>query len=123
MSAQPLERVKEVFDEYFTNWCISLPIDSLANRAKGEILQNGWRIQYVFGSDERGEYLDFYARHRMTNDRHVRVYGDGTRIGLPSEVDFITYDPKVPGDEDRAVRARDEHNQMVSETLRRKGFT
>lgn len=33
--------------------------------------------QISIGEDGRGEYLDYYAAHRMTEDAHVRLYADG----------------------------------------------
>ena len=123
MDAQALENISKVFEDYFANWHITLPTKSLANRSRGEIHQgDGWWIQYLFGGDERGEYLDFYAKHRMTNDRHLRIYEDGTQVDLPAEWGWFAYDLKVPGDYERARRERDEHNQRVRDELRRKGF-
>lgn len=29
-------------------------------------------MQYLFGRNERGEYLDFYCRHRHADDQHWR---------------------------------------------------
>jgi hypothetical protein len=123
MGAQALEKISKLFEDYFAHWHITLPPESLACRSQGEIHQeDGWQIQYLFGRDARGEYLDFYARHRMTNDRHLRIYEDGTQVALPAEWGWFAYHPKVPGDEERARRERDEHDQRVRDELRRKGF-
>jgi hypothetical protein len=55
-------------------------------RQAGEVLQKGWSIQFLFGTDERGVYMDYYAAHRMTDDRHVRIRAGEPEEDLPSIV-------------------------------------
>jgi hypothetical protein len=83
-----LGKIKLVFAEEFAMSDIYLAEDDVVNRRRGKIDKGGWEISYLFGSDEKGEYLDYYASHRMTNDRHVRIYADGRREDLPALVDF-----------------------------------
>jgi len=35
------------------------------------------------GKGRGAEYLDYYASHRMTNDRHIRLREDGSEEHLP----------------------------------------
>jgi hypothetical protein len=77
-----------------------LPPDHIEERRQGKLVAAGWAIWYLFGEDELGEYLDYYASHRMTNDRHIRIREDGTEECLPtvSTMRIISQDPKrTPG--------------------------
>lgn len=93
----------------------------MREKRRGKIVESGWAIWYLFGSDERGEYLDHYASHRMTDDRHVRIREDGTEECLPAISSFRVVS------EDRREDARFEaeyleHNQRVGRMLEEKGF-
>lgn len=61
-----------------------MPPEHVRERKRGKIVEAGWAIWYLFGEDERGEYLDYYASHRMTNDRHLRIREDGAEEYLPT---------------------------------------
>jgi hypothetical protein len=69
-----MTNIESKFNDSFAHWEIRLPSDAVEHRKRGKIVQAGWAIWYLFGFDEKGEYLDYYASHRMTNDRHVRIY-------------------------------------------------
>jgi hypothetical protein len=72
-----VERIEQRFNERFKKWQIRLPPEDIAERRRGMILERGWSIKYLFGRNEKGEYLDVYASHRMTDDTHERVYESG----------------------------------------------
>lgn len=119
--AGELGKIKLRFAEAFSLWGISLSEESIVERRRGEIVRAGWAISYLFGCDEKGEYLDYYASHRMTNDRHVRIHADGTSQGLPAILDLRAGSENP--DED--ARLRQEYfakNRAVAEMLRNKGF-
>lgn len=42
------------------------------------------------------EYLDFYATHRMTDDRHHRIYENGEVEDLPAFRTFYLVDSEEP---------------------------
>ena len=91
------------------------------NRRRGKIVEAGWAIWYLFGLDEKGEYLDYYASHRMTSDEHVRIYADGEVEALPTIADFrmASQDPE----EDARLEAEYyAENQRVARMLEAKGF-
>jgi hypothetical protein len=116
-----MNAIESQFNATFAHWDIRLPSEDIANRRRGKIIKAGWAIWYLFGSDEKGEYLDYYASHRMTNDRHVRLYADGQEEGLPTIRDFrlSSQDP----DEDRRLEAEYyAENQRVAKLLGDKGF-
>lgn len=118
-----MKQITKVFAEYFENWNITLPSEAVEKRVLGKIQSRGWTIQYQFGSNDSGEFLDFYASHRMTNDRHVRIYETGEVEYLPAFQDFMVYPANASEDQKRQIEAEyHEHNRTVDEELRRKGF-
>jgi hypothetical protein len=116
-----MDKIAAAFNADFAPWNIRLPRRDLAQRRRGRILRAGWAIWYLLGSDARGEYLDYYASHRMTNDRHFRIRADGSREWLPAirEGRFGSADPE----EDARLEAEyHAENQRVAEMLEAKGF-
>lgn len=84
-------------------------------------MKGGWAIWYLFGSDEKGDYLEYDASHRITNDRHIRIYSDGLCEGLRAIREFrlCSIDPQEDS------RLEDEYfaeNQAVSRMLEEKGL-
>ena len=101
-----MKLIKDFFDEYFSNWEIKFPHENLNERLSGYINHHGWLIQYCFGVENGIEYMDFYACHRMTADRHIRIYENGEMIDLPA---YRMYDDK-------------EYNSNVTKLLIENGF-
>lgn len=118
-----MDNLAQIFEAYFGQWDIRLPAEAVATRQPGRLAAGGWTIHYLFGRDERGEYLDFYATHRMTNDRHVRIRASGETEMLPAIVDEIVYPPDATDEQRRQIEQEyRRHNIEVSDALRRKGF-
>jgi len=116
-----MKEIERVFNETFSNWDIKLPPEAVAERRRGKIVKAGWSIWYLFGSDENGEYLDYYSSHRMTDDSHVRIYSDGRCEYLPTIGSFriVSQDPE----EDARLEAEYyRKNQEVARMLESKGF-
>ena len=116
-----MNNIERAFARDFSHWGITLPPEQVRERRRGKIVAAGWTIWYLFGSNERGEYLDYYASHRMTNDRHVRIYESGQVESLPtiSTMRLISRDPE----EDARLEA--EHREVqrrVARMLEEKGF-
>jgi hypothetical protein len=107
-----MNRIKEIFDETFSDWDIKLPEE----KENGFIQEHGWLIQYCYGKEGEKEYLDYYASHRMSNDTHKRIYEDGSAKDLPA---FYTIYRTGGG----AERAMKKNNREVAEALNKKGFT
>jgi hypothetical protein len=111
------------FARYFAHWKIELPNDDLEERRRGTLHAEGWQIQYLFGADTQGEYLDFYAAHRMTNASHHRIYATGQIEDLPTMQEYRIFPPNAsPEDEARIEREYSEHNRAIGALLREKGF-
>lgn len=110
--------LRDLFNAYFQNWKITLPeLDDLVEDEAGKITFSGWWITYRFGRDEKGRWLEFYAQHRMTNDRHIRFHSDGSEEILPSldEPVFIP-DNATPEEEELiSQNARDRYNRLYRE--------
>lgn len=121
-----MERIESVFNETFAHWGIRLPPENLRERKRGKINEEGWTIWFLFGEDDDGEYLDYYAMHRMTNDRHVRLHADGRATwleALPEGLSFA-FDPKEgPEAEERARQKYWSESERISRLLDEKGFT
>ena len=116
-----MNEIETQFNAAFSHWNIRLPPEDLAQRRRGKIVQAGWTIWYLFGADEHGDYLDYYATHHMTNDRHVRLYANGRSEGLPTMQEFRR------GSEDPEEDARLEaeyhaENRRIGHLLAAKGF-
>lgn len=114
--------VDERFAEYFANWGIRLPAGAIQRKEPGAILQDGWTIHYVFGSESGDFYLEFYATHRMTNDRRQRIYRSGETRSLDALETMYGFDSKIPGDRERAERKNRERNVRVAEELNALGL-
>ena len=117
-----MDRIESEFNGDFAHWDICLPPEAIASRQAGRIVKNGWTVWFAFGSDDGAEYLDYYASHRMTNDRHVRLYADGRVEGLEAIGEMYV----VPEDPSEAAQAKaDFHarNREVRRMLDEKGFT
>lgn len=116
-----MEKVKAEFDRNFKRWDICLPQEDILNRLRGQIIKNGWSIWYLFGDGEKGEYLDYYASHRMTDDSHDRIYFDGTRESLPTIMGMRMVSPD-PEEDARWEEEHDAQNREIEKVLEQKGF-
>jgi hypothetical protein len=116
-----LGKIKLLFAEEFAMSDICLAEDDVVDRRRGKIDKGGWEISYLFGSDEKGEYLDYYASHRMTNDRHVRIYADGRREDLAALQDFrrASQDPE---EDERLQEEFYAENRRVLDMLKEKAL-
>lgn len=117
-----LQGIAGEFAKHFAHWNIRLPPDDLAQARAGLIRDQGWSIRYIFGSNDRGDYVEYYATHRMTNDRRVRIYTSGEVESLPAIQEGYFFKSEIPGDEERARRAYHEHNEAVAEDLKSLGL-
>jgi hypothetical protein len=113
--------IKAQFDAEFREWKIRLPARDLKARRPGRIFKVGWAIAYVFGRDEQGEYLDYYASHRMTEDDHIRLRDGICREALPVIFGWRIVSP----DPEEDARWEAEHiakNREVARMLEAKGL-
>jgi hypothetical protein len=119
----PEERVADAFTAYFANFDIRIGPEDVAVGSRRTIGERGWRITYRVDPDDGGfPSLEFYATHRMTNDRHVRIWADGYLERLDAIHEFYGYDPKVPGSQEAAEEEYLRHNRAVARQLRARGL-
>jgi hypothetical protein len=116
-----MTNIEAKFNDSFSDWDIRLPPDAVDQRKRGKIVQAGWVIWYLFSSDEKGDYLDYYASHRMTDDDHVRIYTDGLCEELPAIRTFCLRS-KDPQEDSRLEAEYYAENQKISRMLDEKGF-
>ncbi len=116
-----MEGIKKRFDDEFSRWGIQLPEGDVTNRQRGKIVKAGWVIWYLFGSDESGEYFDYYSSHRMAGDLHIRIRADGSEGKLPTieSMRVVSRDPEEDARLEAEYFAR---NQRISKMLEEKGF-
>ncbi len=76
------------FEQEFSQWGLSLPAQDIVDRQAGHMERHGWRVDYSFGTDAFGEYLEYHARRAVANEpvieRHARVYHNGERNFVPA---------------------------------------
>lgn len=116
-------RIQECFNAQFETWHITLPADDVRERRGGHIFSSGWHIGYVWGAAGNDEYLEILAQHRMTNDRHTRIYESGRIDELPAAHDFFSH-PQDAAPEQIATAEREyfAHNARVNAELRARGL-
>ena len=117
-----MKLIADAYNKRFAHWKIKLPEENLKNGQSGYIQQAGWLIQYCFGEDENGEYMDYYAAHRMTDDSHLRIYADGREKALPTLNGWVLCS-EDPVEAKRLEEEHDARNREVVEMLVEKGFT
>lgn len=66
----------DTFNRYFEPWGVHLPAPAADRRKDGTLSGHGWSVRWRW-CDPPGS-LEFYARHRMTNERWAIVAPDGT---------------------------------------------
>lgn len=117
------ELIARVFNSYFCKFHIEITPQDVRAGYRASIADRGWGIHYVVDADDAGQlYLEFYATHRMTNDRHVRISSTGQLEQLDAINGMVFYDPNVGGDKERASRENIERNRRVAADLEAKGL-
>jgi hypothetical protein len=118
-----MNTIAAIFAKQFSRWGITLPGEGGIVQCQGVIHQQGWTIYFRCGVDEAGDTLDYYATHRMTNDRHVRIHEDGRVEMLDAILDAVVYSEDSTPEQRRQIEEEYyAHNQRVAAELRAKGF-
>lgn len=125
---RPLNLTLKAFAKFFSYFGHTLPEENVRLRQRGQIggeddgdYGMGDVVQYLFGRNERGEYLDFYCRHRHAGDQHWRIFEDGgmEELEVPANWSRASDDPE------ENARFKEEfyaYNNRVYQMLRDKGF-
>lgn len=115
-----LGKIPEAFENYFRNPRVSFP--AAVQASGGSIREGGWDIRYMVGREGARAFMELYAVNRRTNDRHIRIYDDGVVEPLQAVSDGFSYDPKLPGDRERAQREQRQKDEPLIADLRKKGL-
>jgi hypothetical protein len=116
-----MKRIAEAFRHDFTNLGFEIPSADLQSRRAGFIHAKGWLVQYVFGRNRFGEFLDYYVTHRMASDSHVRLYANGRRQYLAVIVWLCPWS-EDPREAARLEAAFTRKNRRIARSLVAKGF-
>ena len=123
VGAAARERLRQRFNREFADWEIELPADAMEHGVVWIIVQGGWTIWTRFDVEYGRERLDYYAMHRMTHDRHVRMYSDLEDATLPTMSEAYSY--RQDATEAEKAEAEAEYyarNREVAKFLKEKGF-
>ena len=125
-----LALLQATFANMLSHFGHQLPDDDVLHRRRGRVggdddgdYGHGDVVTYLFGRDERGEYLDFYMCHRFAGDQHIRIYEDGSSERL--EV-ISPFGPRISDDpvqNERWRREDQEEVERIRAILRNKGFS
>lgn len=113
-----MDKIRSTFNEYFQPWEIKLPNPC---PEKGEIKKEGWFINYALIDGG----LEFWAGHRMTNSRYVRIENDGKYADMEAqgwyEKEFYSI-----GDTEEQTRANERamqtHNRRFYDHMKERGL-
>jgi hypothetical protein len=119
----PEERIADTFNGYFANFDIRIDPVDVKIGSRREINKRGWWIAYRVPPDDGGfPSLEFYAVHRMTDDRHVLIWADGYLQRLDALWPTLVWDPKESDAKKAAKEKYLSHNRRVTEQLRAAGL-
>lgn len=92
-----MRKAIEAFEIEFAQWGLTLPARDIVDRQPGHTDRHGWSLDYSFGSDAFGEYLEYHARRAAPNEpvieRHARVYANGEKNFVPAPASPDAPDP------------------------------
>ena len=114
-----LQSIAEAFAAYFASWEIRIPHDKIAGRRAGHLNKAGWDIRWIFGEEDNDEYLEFYACHRMTNDRRLRLYASGRQQSMAAAQQMMVFPTNATNEDKQRIEAEYfEYNRAIAEELR-----
>lgn len=121
--------LQKAFANLFSYLGHQLPAEDVRLRRRGQIggeddegdYSMGDVVQYLFGSSDRGEYLDFYCRHRHAGDQHWRIFEDGGMQELEVPTSW-RLSSNEPAEDARLKEAFYAENTRIYGLLRDKGF-
>ncbi|NLM29781.1 MAG: hypothetical protein GX216_05035 [Methanomicrobiales archaeon] len=109
-------RFEEMYQVLF-----AIPEEALRERKNGSMQVATFRFNWVFGEVNGYEYLEFYRFHRF-GDEHTRIWEDGTTEDLDTLESMYSYNPDIPGDEERKEKEMMECYERVLNDLAEAGL-
>lgn len=118
-----MQQIKTLFERIFAPWQITIEDKDLFIGNKQTVPNSGdWRIKWCMGKDEKGAYLEYYARNARSGHMHGRIYEDGKEEKLEVLKEYIVYSPSIPGDRERSAKEFEMYNKKLIKKLREKGI-
>ena len=115
--------IKEQFEKHFEAWGVELSDDAIANKTPGSSRQKegSGLVRYVFGTDPKGDFLEFYSFHRIWGDSHGRIYESGEleHLDTLATMYIVSDDPE---ETERNKNEMHEHNLQLRDDLEGSGL-
>lgn len=110
-------RIAETFNAYFDAFAIRIVAEDVVVGARRTLRHDGWAITYRVDPDLAGmPTIEFYATHRMTNDRHVVIAADGSLDHQDAIKELLI----ISGPD--SVEKFHAHNNAIEDRLRSRGL-
>jgi hypothetical protein len=118
-----IEAIEHAFADAFAAWDLRLPVGAAFTREGGHIFQRGWHIGFVWGEENGEEYLEYLAQHRMTDDRHHRIWASGRIEQLPTASSMMVIPRGASEAEIKALETNfSARHAAISAQLRERGL-
>ena len=118
-----LEKIRQVFKEYFENFYIELP-SVVKPWDEWEHENSGWSITYSLGHDDKNIPCIFMAaNHRMTNPRHFLINENGDYKSLAQYHESFSYNLDIVSDEEIKRQEYYKLNRKISSLHRLEGIS
>ena len=109
------------FKENFSKFRLRIPERNLIERSPGIITLNSRVVEFLFGRDSCGEYIEYYAVSRFSGDSHARIYEDGKMLELEALRPYTVTTNRQPDLEKSKQQTRKINERILAE-LKTAGF-
>lgn len=115
--------IAQRFAEDYLRRGVPVEADAVAGHDAGHLFEKGWHLGFVWDEEGGEEYLEILAQHRMTNDRHYRVWASGPFESLEAPRESMTIPHGADAAElERHTREYHEENARIYARLRERGL-
>jgi hypothetical protein len=96
-------KIAEIFAERFAREDLKIPPENLRTRTPGELYEHPLHVSFSFGTDEKGDFLEYSAAHKFTQgEERARIYENGEVVQLPGDLGIsVVEDREAESDLDR----------------------
>ncbi|WP_054741674.1 hypothetical protein [Cellulosilyticum ruminicola] len=118
-----MQEIKNLFERIFAPWQITIEDKELFVGNRRTIADcNNWRIKWVVGNNDKGNYLEYYAINSTRGHLHGRIYENGKEEKLEVLKEYIVYSPTIPGDREKSAQEFEIYNKRLIKYLEEKGL-
>lgn len=116
------EEIKRSFANKYLKWGLLID-DSVIDSAGVNLIQKeSWEIRFIEATDEKGDYLEFYAISSDYSDEHFRIYNDGQIETCATIAEGYSYNESLPGNKAVQRQAYVEKNREIYQYLKTVGL-